>query len=110
MSESVSGEVCEELAHDIDLGSDDVITKCIALLTAPNAFLDHYLDLCARSGSDRIKQALALFLQAQFKLHLPIKAAYLDRRYGDAMLNSLVANQAYELLSIRCKEQINEVN
>jgi hypothetical protein len=59
--------------------------------------------------NDPIKQTLAFYLQARFKLVLPFKAAYLDRRYAEAMQNSSVVNQAYDLLPIRYKERFDEV-
>jgi hypothetical protein len=100
---------CEH-EFNLDLGHTDIITKCADLLTTPNALLRFYLDLSNCSLNDPIKQTLAFHLQARFKLVLPFKAAYLDQRYADAMLNSSVVNDAYNLLPIRYKERFDEVN
>lgn len=105
----MSDTVDSELTQDRHPGSDDVVTKCIDLLTTPNAFLEHYLGLCKHSFNDPVKQTLAFFLQARFKLALPFKAAYLDQRYADAMRNSSVVNQAFDLLPNRYMERFDEV-
>lgn len=105
----MSASVNDTFAHDSDLSYADVITKCIDLLMTPNAFLGHYLNLCSRIGNDRIRQTLAFFLQARFKLDLQFKATYLDRRYEDEMWNSSVMNKAYDLLPNRYQERFNKV-
>jgi hypothetical protein len=103
-------ELPHEPVHDVDLGSDDVVTKCVDLLTTPNAFLEHLLSLSKSSLNDSFKQTLAFYLLARFKLDLPFNAAYLDQRYADAMRNSSVVNLAYDFLPIRYKDRFDEVS
>jgi hypothetical protein len=88
------------------IGCEDVATKCIELLTTPNALLEFYLDLSrTRSLSGPIVRAFALLLLPRLKLDLPLNSKYLDRLFVDALKNSSLANLVFEFLPPNLKER-----
>jgi hypothetical protein len=87
------------------IGCEDVATKCIELLTKPNALLEFYLDLSkTRLLIEPIVRAFALLLLPRLKLNLLFKSKYLDRLYANALANSSLANLVFEFLPPNLKE------
>jgi hypothetical protein len=88
------------------IGCEDVATKCIELLTTPNALLEFYLDLSkTRLLSEPMVRAFALLLLPRLKLGLPLNSKYLDRLFADGLANSSLANLVFEFLPPNLKER-----
>jgi hypothetical protein len=81
------------------LGREDMVTKCIELLTKPNALLEFYLDLSkTQLLCEPLVRAFALLLLPRLKLDLPFNSKYLDRFFEDTLINSSLVNTTFEFL------------